>query len=365
MPLPLEGLTVLDFSTLLPGPLATLMLAEAGAEVIKVEKPGGDDMRRFPPAYGTGSAPYAVLNGSKKSVVIDLKTEEGRTRLEPLLRRADILVEQFRPGVMERLGLGIEAVRKINPRIIYCSLSGYGQQGPRAQEAGHDVNYQAVTGLLSLSPAMPAALVADIAGGAMPAVINILLALRHRELTGEGIHLDVAMADAMFTFSWLALAEAHAIGRYPGPGQTMLAGGSPRYGLYETADAQFLAVGALEQKFWDRLCDAIALPAALRDDRCDPQATRDAVAAIIRERDAPTWRARLEPLDCCCTIMVSLEEACADEHFQARGLFDFQARQGGVTIPMATLPIAPAFRPEAGQLRTIAAAGEHTESLLG
>src|SRR5918998_2477387 len=266
MPLPLEGLTVLDFSTLLPGPLATLMLAEAGAEVIKVEKPGGEDMRRFPPALGAGSAPYAALNGAKKSIVLDLKSAEARRSLEPLLARADVLVEQFRPGVMERLGFGYEGLRRINPRLIYCSISGYGQQGPRAGEAGHDINYQAVTGLLSLSPTMPAALVADIAGGAMPTVMNILLALRRRDLTGEGCRLDIAMADAMFTFAWFALAEGHARGRMPGAGENMLTGGSPRYGLYPTADGQVLAVGALEQKFWDAFCEGIGLPADLRDD---------------------------------------------------------------------------------------------------
>src|SRR3712207_4830385 len=190
MVLPLAGLTVLDFSTLLPGPLATLMLAEAGAEVIKVEKPGGEDMRRFPPKVGSDAAPFAVLNAGKKSVVADLKTEEGRRSLAPLIERADILVEQFRPGVMDRLGLGYEAVRRINPRIVYCSITGYGQTGPRSGEAGPDINYQALAGLLSLSPTMPAALVADIAGGAMPAVMNILLALRQRDVSGEGSRLD-------------------------------------------------------------------------------------------------------------------------------------------------------------------------------
>ena len=158
----------------------------------------------------------------------------------PLIERADILVEQFRPGVMDRLGLGYEEASALNPRLIYCSVTGYGQAGPRAQEAGHDINYQAVTGLLSLSPgspeapATPPALVADIAGGAMPAVLNILLALRRRDLTGEGAHLDIAMADAMFTFAWFGLAEGHATGRFPGAAENMLAGGSPRYGLYAT-----------------------------------------------------------------------------------------------------------------------------------
>ncbi|HEY8383555.1 MAG TPA: CoA transferase [Microvirga sp.] len=364
MPRPLEGLLVLDFSTLLPGPLATLMLAEAGAEVIKVEKPGGEDMRRFPPMTQSGSAPYAALNGGKKSIVADLKSEEGRRQIEPLLRRADVLVEQFRPGVMDRLGLGFAAVRTINPRIVYCSVTGYGQSGPRAQEAGHDINYQAVTGLLSLAPAMPAALVADIAGGAMPAVMNILLALRQRDLTGEGIHLDIAMADAMFTFSWFALAEGAAHGRYPEAGETMLAGGSPRYGLYETADGQHVAVGALEQKFWDALCAAIDLPAALRRDHVDPAATRAALAELIEARDAAHWKRVLEPLDCCCTIVAPLADAVVDPHFKGRGLMDYTAGEGEGGLPMAALPLAPAFRSAPDAARPVARVGEHTTSVV-
>ena len=202
-----------------------------------------------------------------------------------------MLVEQFRPGVMARLGLGYEAVRAINPRLVYCSISGYGQDGPRSQEAGHDLNYQARTGLLSLSPgttgspSVPPALVADIAGGSFPAVINILLALRRRDLTGEGCRIDVAMSDAMFTFAWLALAEGFATGRFPGSQENMLAGGSPRYALYVTADDKFLAVGALEPKFWAAFCHGIGLPERLRDDRDDPGATRAAIVALVRAED--------------------------------------------------------------------------------
>src|SRR5712672_4275936 len=201
---PLEGLFVLDFSTLLPGPLATLMLAEAGAEVMKIERPGGEEMRGYAPRHDGESAFFALLNRGKKSLVLDLKSGEGHAALSPLLARADILVEQFRPGVMDRLGLGFEAVRAINPRIVYCSISGFGQSGPRAEEAGHDLNYIGNTGLLALnpgtSPTVPPALVADIGGGSFPAVLNILLGLRQRDLTGTGCHLDIAMADAMFTF---------------------------------------------------------------------------------------------------------------------------------------------------------------------
>jgi crotonobetainyl-CoA:carnitine CoA-transferase CaiB-like acyl-CoA transferase len=365
MPRPLEGLLVLDFSTLLPGPLATLMLAEAGAEVVKVEKPGGEDMRRFPPEIGSETAPFAVLNAGKKSIVADLKTDEGRHTLLPLLERADILVEQFRPGVMDRLGLGYEAVRGLNPRIIYCSVTGYGQEGPRAGEVGHDINYQAVTGLLSLSPTMPAALAADIAGGAMPAVMNILLALRQRDLTGEGSHLDIAMADAMFTFAWFALAEGHALGHFPGAAENILAGGSPRYGLYRTAGGQALAVGALEQKFWAAFCEGINLGPQWRDDRRDPAGTRAEIARIVGERDGAFWRGILEPLDCCCTVVTSLEEAVSDPHFRARGLLEYQAKAGTSSIPLTVLPIAPAFRSTASEPRPVATVGEHTSSFLG
>src|SRR3954462_7272593 len=272
MTLPLDGITILDFSTLLPGPLATFMLAEAGADVIKVERPGGEDMRAFPPRLGTGSAAFAMLNAGKTSIVADLKTAEGRAKLRPLIARADVLVEQFRPGVMARIGLGYDAVRAINPRVVYCSISGYGQEGSRSQEAGHDINYQARTGLLSLSPgttgspSVPPALVADIAGGSFPAVINILLALRQRDLTGEGCHLDIAMADAMFTFAWFALAIGQATGRYPGPGELLIAGGSPRYQLYSTRDGKLVACAALEQKFWLCFVKAVGLAPDLAND---------------------------------------------------------------------------------------------------
>ncbi|WP_406857859.1 CaiB/BaiF CoA-transferase family protein [Alsobacter sp. KACC 23698] len=352
---PLSGLSVLDFSTLLPGPMATLMLAEAGADVLKIERPGGEDMRRFPPRFGEASAAYAVLNRGKRVIFEDLKDPGALERLRPRIEAADVLVEQFRPGVMERLGFGYEALSRINPRLIYCSITGYGQDGPRAAEAGHDLNYQAVTGLLGLAPgraeapAVPAALAADIAGGSMPAVINILLALRQRDLTGAGCRLDIAMADAMFTFGWLALAQGHASGRFPAPNEGMLHGGLPRYGVYATADGRFLAVGALEEKFWTTFCDALELPQALRRDHVDPDATRAAVAAIIRSEPAATWARRLGPLDCCCTVVASLEEALADPHFRARGLFDAQVSEpGGRSIPAAVLPIAPAFRQDGG-----------------
>ena len=352
---PLAGLLVLDFTTLLPGPLASLMLAEAGAEVIKIERPGGEDMRRFPPIVDGESAVFAMLNRGKQVLALDLKVESDRAKLIPLIQRADILLEQFRPGVMARLGFGYEDVRSINPRLIYCSISGYGQSGPRADEAGHDINYIGNTGLLDLqpgpaeNPVVPPVLVADIAGGSFPAVINILLALRARDQSGQGCHLDIAMSDAMFTFAWYALALGAATGRFPKPGELMLVGGSPRYRLYPAKDGKLVACGAIEQKFWAAFCQAIGLPAEFFNDFRDPQATREAVARLIVARTSDEWRPIFAAADCCTTIVVPLEQAMRDPHFVKRGLFDHTIESGsGKTMPALPLPIAPEFRDQPG-----------------
>src|SRR3954471_23919718 len=317
---PLTGVVVLDFTTLLPGPLATLLLAEAGAEVIKIERPGGEDMRHYEPRFDGESAMFALLNRGKQSLALDLKAEHSAEQLVRLLRRADVLVEQFRPGVMARLGLGYDAVRAINPKLIYCSITGYGQSGPRAGEAGHDLNYIGHTGLLALNPGpldrpvVPPALVADIAGGSLPAVMNILLALRQRDQTGQGCHLDIAMTDAMFTFASHALALGHASGEFPGMGGARLSGGSPRYQLYPTRDGKLVCCAALEQRFWEPFAATIGLGKEFIDDSRDPAATKAAVAAIIAGRTAEQWRPLFAAADCCVTIMATLEEALRDPH---------------------------------------------------
>lgn len=348
---PLEKVLVADFTTLLPGPLATLLLAEAGAEVVKIEKPGGEDVRVFPPYWNGLSAAFAILNRGKKGMVADLKTDKGRAKALELVDRADVLVEQFRPGVMERLGLGFEALSKRNPRLIYCSITGYGQEGPRRNEAGHDINYIGATGLLSLSPGpmdrptVPPALIADIGGGSFPAVINILLALLAREKTGKGTYIDIAMSDAMFTFSWLALATRFATGKAVEPDKLRHFGGSPRYQLYPTAGSKLVACGALEQKFWESFCAAIELPKEFVDDRKDPRATIEAVRAVISSQPAAHWAPLLAKADCCVTIVSSVEEALSDPHFVQRGLFEHQIKSpDGKTMTALPVPIVPALR---------------------
>lgn len=349
---PLEGVFVLDFSTLLPGPLATLLLAEAGAEVVKVERPGGGDgMRAYAPGWGADGAGFALLNRGKRSVALDLKDPADRARLAPLLARADVLVEQFRPGVMARLGLGYDAVSAANPGVIYCSITGYGQTGPRSGDAGHDLNYIGDTGLLALSmgppdsPAVPPALVADIGGGAYPAVINILLALRERERTGRGRHLDVSMSDNLFPFAFWALGSGLAAGRWPGNGTDLLTGGTARYRLYPTRDGRYVAAAPIEQRFWDAFCDAIGLEPPLRRDQEDPAATVRRVAEIVAGETAETWRARFAGRDCCCTIVAGLDEAVRDPHFQARGVFRHAlVNDRGGALPALPVPLDPAFR---------------------
>ena len=348
---PLAGVCVLDFSTLLPGPLASLLLAEAGAEVIKIERPGaGDEMRSYEPKFGASSVNFALLNRGKRSVSIDLKAPDALARLRPLIARADIVVEQFRPGVMDRLGLGYAALAAINPRIVYCAITGYGQSGPKAQVAAHDLNYVAESGLLGLSagadgaPIVPPALIADIAGGAYPAMINILLALRQRDATGRGCKLDVAMADNLFTFMYSALGNGLAAGAWPHPGGELVTGGSPRYQIYRTRDGRFLAAAPLEYKFWGNFCDAIGLEPQWRDDARDPRATRDAVALCIASRTATAWREMFSGKDVCCAIVATLDEALADPHFRARGLFARQLAADGREIAALPVPIDPAFR---------------------
>ncbi len=358
---PLDGVRVLDFSTLLPGPLAGLILAEAGAEVIKVERADyGEEMRLYEPRFADTSANFALLNRGKRSLAVDLKDPKVVAKLQPLIAESHVILEQFRPGVMDRLGLGYDAVKAINPAIVYCSVTGYGQTGPKAQVAAHDLNYIGDTGLLGFSagadgaPIPPPGLIADIGGGSLPAVINILLALRQAEKTGDGTHLDIAMCDGVFTWQYWALGLLETTGEEPKPGGEMVTGGTPRYRIYRTADSRFAAIAALEQKFWDNLCGILDLPDECRDDRRDPEATAAAVAKIIASKPASHWEAAFAGQDVCCSIVKSMREALGDPHFQSRGLFTRRVVDGTDALTAAPVPVVPQFRnlePDAGYPR--------------
>jgi alpha-methylacyl-CoA racemase len=366
MSAPLAGIRVLDFSTLLPGPMATLLLAEAGAEVIKFERPGGEDMRRFQPSWGHESVSFAMLNRGKKSVAADLKDARVRDRIIEIVKTADVVVEQFRPGVMDRLGLGYGALRAVNLRLVYCAITGYGQSGQRRDRAGHDLNYIGDAGLLALSSGspghrtVPPALIADIAGGAYPAVMNILLALRQRDTTGEGCFIDVSMAESVFPFLYWAIGAGVSAGAWPKDGGGRLTGGSPRYHLYETRDGKIAAVAALEQKFWESFTAAIGLEPKFIADERDPVATIARVGEIIAGKTATEWLPIFDKADCCCSIVQDIRAALDDPHFKARGLFAPRlVNEKGQVLPAIPVPIDKPLRPGAAADAAAPALGAH------
>jgi crotonobetainyl-CoA:carnitine CoA-transferase CaiB-like acyl-CoA transferase len=350
--LPLAGIRVTDFSTLLPGPMCSLLLVQAGAEVIKIERPGrGDEMRSYTPRFGSESVNFALLNPGKRSVALDLKDPSARDQAVELVRTSDVVIEQFRPGVMDRLGLGYEAMRLLNPGLIYCSITGWGQHGSLADIAAHDLNYQAETGLLGLTvgtdgkPSLPSTLTADIAGGAYPAMMNILLALRARDADGKGCFIDVAMADNLFTFSYWGLGNGFAAGQWPVAGGDLVTGGTPRYQVYRTSDNRFLACAPLEQKFWENFLRVLGAPQLL-DDFKDPAGVRAKIAVIIESQTAEEWLRRFDGIDACVSLVKHMQEAAETPHFRERGLFQENMSSGDAKthMPVLPLPIVPAFR---------------------
>lgn len=281
---------------------------------------------------------------------LDLKSDRGRDEAIELSRDADILVEQFRPGVMDRFGLGYGTLRGLNDHLIYCSITGYGQTGPRSSEAGHDINYLGNTGLLAQSrggaerPVLPPAQIADIGGGSFPAVINILLALLQRGRTGQGSRLDIAMCDAMFTFGIFAHALAVCHDPAQEEGSSLLTGGSPRYNICMARCGTPICVGALEEHFWQRLCDVLEIAPEDRDDISDPQGVHNRIDKAFGRRSAAEWTPLLQQADCCATVLLSFEQAMDDPHFRARGLFGHALDDVAGLVPALPVPIAPEYR---------------------
>lgn len=348
----LEGIKVIDFSTLLPGPLASLFLSETGAEVIKIEKPGvGDEIRLSNPQWGEQSVSFSLLNRGKKSLSLDLKDPKNLKILIPILKEADIIIEQFRPGVMKRLGLDYESIKKINQDIIYVSITGYGQYGPKSMVAGHDLNYIGNAGLLSISmgrendTVVPPALVADIAGGSYPAVINILLALRKRDLNKEGSYIDLSMTENLFPFMFWGLGSGFAHNKWPGNSDGVLSGGSPRYNIYKTSDGSYVAAAPLEDRFWNKFCEAIELPKKFIKMQNDQEKVIKEIRKIIGQKEKNYWLDVFNKADCCCSIVKSIEEAINDNHFKVRKIFENKIINNlGEEIPALPIPIDMQFR---------------------
>jgi alpha-methylacyl-CoA racemase len=355
--LPLSGVRVLDLTRLAPGPYATLVLADLGADVVKLEPPEGDAARAMPPG-GQGEL-FASLNRGKRSLVLDLKRAGAVEAVRRVLARCDVLVEGFRPGVMERLGLGHAALLETFPRLVVCAVSGFGQTGPDRHRAGHDVGYVARAGLLSMggrdgTPAIPGAQVADI-GAAWVAVSGVLAALLERVRTGRGRLVDVSLVEAATSFAALHLGPA-LLGLPVAPaGQGFLDGGLPSYGLYRTADDRWLALGALEPKFFLALCERLGL-GDLTEEAYGGGEGAERVRATLRRTfaSAPlaTWQERLAGLDACVEPVLLAEEVVRDEHLRARGLFPGAGR---LATPLHLGPGTAAPAP---------ALGEHTRQVL-
>ena len=348
----LEGIKVIDFSTLLPGPLASLFLSETGAEVIKIEKPGvGDEIRLSNPQWGEQSVSFSLLNRGKKSLSLDLKNPKNLKILIPILKEADIIIEQFRPGVMKRLGLDYESIKKINQDIIYVSITGYGQYGPKSMVAGHDLNYIGNAGLLSISmgrendTVVLPALVADIAGGSYPAVINILLALRKRDLNKEGSYIDLSMTENLFPFMFWGLGSGFAHNKWPGNSDGVLSGGSPRYNIYKTSDGSYVAAAPLEDRFWNKFCEVIELPKKFIKMQNDQEKVIQEIRKIIGQKEKNYWLDVFNKADCCCSIVKSIEEAINDNHFKVRKIFENKIINNlGEEIPALPIPVDMQFR---------------------
>jgi len=340
----LSAVTVLDLSRLLPGPYATQVLADAGADVIKVERPGAGDPARAM-AAGDGPDVFSAANLGKRSVALDLKTDAGREALLRLAADADVVVESFRPGVADRLGVGYDAVSERNPDVVYCSLSGFGATGPHRDRAGHDLNYVAMAGLLDMTradrdgrPAIPGYPIADMAGGLYGA-FAVVAALLDRELGGSGgDHLDVALTDAVVAMSG-AVAPLAFDGADPAGRETALTGEHPCYDVYEAADGRYVTLAALEPEFWKRFCEAVDRPELIdRQYAADPaerEAVREAVAAVFAERSRDEWEALLGDEDAMVAPVRSVAEALDSDQARERGLV-----VGGDT-PRVGLPVRP------------------------
>ncbi len=313
----LDGITVLDLSRLLPGPYCSMILADHGARVIAIE-----DRKQ----YAADGLFLPTVQRNKAHICLDLKSAEGKEIFFRMLKSADVLIEGFRPGVVARLGVDYESVRKVKPDIVYCSITGFGQSGPWRDRAGHDVNYLGDSGVLDLMgeagrpPSIPGVQIADMAGGGMNGAIGILLALYARQRTGQGQRIDIAMTDAMLALLPVAKFYHEQTGSAPPRGRNMLAHGYACYNTYETADGRYIAVGALEGRFWKALCRQLGLAqfADLQFDAGRAQEVIDALAAVFRQKPLFHWEAELGNLDMCVSGIRTMDEALAADHFKPR-----------------------------------------------
>lgn len=331
---PLSGIRIIDFTKLLPGPMCTLHLADMGAEVIRIEDVasanGGDMTRELPPGVTNRRAPmFLPLNRNKKSVALDLRTEAGLQALKDLCATADVLVEGFRPGVAKKLGFDYDTIKKIQPAIVYCSISGYGQDGPMALMGGHDINYQALSGVLEQTalkngqPIPGGFQAADLAGGSLTAAMSICAALVDAKLNQQGRYLDVSMTDSLLSLTLMNLAAWKMAGQPPKPGTTTLTGGIAAYQTYPTADGRWLAVGAIEFKFWKNFCETINRTDLLAKGHLYGQSSDEVIAdiaGVIKTKTLSEWIDVFKDVDACVTPVLNIKEAAEQALMKDRGM---------------------------------------------
>lgn len=371
MPGPLSSLKVLDFSTLLPGPFASLLLADMGAEVLRVESPGRPDvMRQMPPLVDGLSASHAWLNRNKRSIALDLKHPEAVELVRGMLGEYDILLEQFRPGVMDKLGLGYATLKEINPALIYVSITGYGQDGPYRDRAGHDINYLALSGIAAQTgrrdtgPVPLGIQAADIAGGALHGLVGLLAAVIQRQQSGQGQQVDISMTDCIFSLHGMAGANWLAGGAEPHMDSEVLNGGS-FYDHYRSRDGRWFAVGSLEPQFMQRLCAVLARPdlAALGRSRVDQLTLKRELQLEFEKADFDHWCALFATVDACVEPVLELSEAAAHPQLQARRMIIEVPREGAAAHRQIACPIR--FSSGLEPARQVGAAlGAHGDEVL-
>ncbi|MBP1971283.1 crotonobetainyl-CoA:carnitine CoA-transferase CaiB-like acyl-CoA transferase [Virgibacillus natechei] len=371
--MPLNSVRVLDLTRLLPGPYCTMLLADFGAEVIKVEDPrGGDYARAYDPKLDEDSAMFHSLNRNKKSVCLNLKSEEGKAYFLKLVETADVVVESFRPGVMERLGLNYKELKSINPGLVYCAVTGYGQTGPYANRPGHDINYLSYAGLLHLmgekggKPIVPATQIADIGGGALPATLGILLALYEREKSDKGQFVDISMLDGVVSWLQTILPNYLADHTPANRGDQTLSGGLAAYEVYETNDERWLSVGALEPKFWKAFCEGIGrsdfiplLDAPLHEQH----RLKYEIQLIISKKSLAEWLLIFSDLEACVSPVLTIEEMIHDPQITEREMIQTVNHEGLGAVKQISTPIKLSETPGKilGQAPKL---GEHTEEIL-
>lgn len=375
MELPLKGIRILDLSTMYPGPLCTMMLADFGAEVIRVEPPKGGDLWRLsqPRVNGLGM-PYLHVNRNKKSLCLNLKEPEAREIFYKLVRGADVVVEQYRPGVAARLGIDYDTVSRLNPRLVYCSISGFGQDGPYRLRSGHDLNYISCAGILGLTawkgckPAIPSVQIGDVGGGALYAMSGILIALMGAKATGRGQYVDTAMFDGAISLMGWNASGYFATGEDVEPESGILLGQLACYNVYETRDGRYMSIGGVEAHLWANFCNVIGRPeyAEWQRDLSRQDEMKAEISRIFKEKTLAEWKEFLADVDCCWSPVATVGEALEDPQTRARGMViemtDPRGEYG--TVKMLGNPIKLSETPARRELFP-PRKGEHTDELLG